>query len=891
MKPPGTILRAIAARLFDTNTMERLVDPAIADLQAECAEASRTGSPWRRRAIWVRGHAALFTMLVAHAPRRTAAGVSLDVRLALRLLVKHSVLTVVGTIALAFAIWSGIIAFEFHGQVLHPTLPLDGGERIVGVVLADRSTGRDTPATLHDFDAWRGALTSVEHLSAFRTRTVNLIVGSDAAEPVEIAEISPAAFGVARVPALLGRTLTTADQEAAAPAVVVIGHDVWQRRFATDGGIVGREIRLGNISHTIVGVMPEGFRFPISQSYWVPLRLSVVNAERGQSPVLQVLGNLVPGASLDTAQAELSILGAAAAARFPETHRHLSPAFVPYVRSVMNVPDDLTFVTPWLHVLIVLIAVLICGNVALLLFARVATRESEIALRAALGASRGRIIGQLFVEALVLAAIAGATAMATARIAWGWMFDVAVLVMFEDGPVPFWFHRSLSPATIGYAILLTLLAAAIAGLLPGYKATRGLGMRLKQATAGGGGLQLGGMWTILIVMQVAVMVVAPLFLNIIWREHGRAAHAIGAGFPSGQYLSATVEMDPDAAVDVSHGTFMARFARRSQELERKLEAEPGVIGVTRADTLPLMAQSPRWIGLDQGPAAPFTAQGAYRVSARHVAPDFFEVMDARLLSGRQFHSGDLSPAARNVIVNQSFVRLVLGGNNPIGRRLRYVDQDAGAQSGREQPWFEIVGVVEDVGIAPEEPDPKRAQIHHPVSPMNIYPVRMAVRTSGDPQLLAPRVREIATAIDPTLRLQTLMPLELALSSSFRFFRLIAWMIGGLTGVVLLISLTGIYTIFSFTASRRGREVGIRVALGAAPRHIVIALFRRPIAQIALGTVLGFVLALIMEEGVGVAEFGRAASYGSAIVAICVLATLGPVRRALGVRPIEALRAE
>ena len=225
-----------------------------------------------------------------------------------------------------------------------------------------------------------------------------------------------------------------------------------------------------------------------------------------------------------------------------------------------------------------------------------------------------------------------------------------------------------------YTVLLTLAAAAIAGLLPGLKVTRGIGTRLRQAGPGGGGLRFGGMWTALIVTQVAVMAIVPLFLFIIQGESANALSWTNTGFPGEQYLSATLAMDRDRLPGASRDTFTARFAAAAQELERRLEAEPDVTGVTLADRLPLMDHSTRRIDVDEGSAAPLNEPFNYRrVSSARVALDFFDVVDAPIISGRSFHSGDLRPGAPTVIVNQSFARLVLGDSNPIGRRLRYTD--------------------------------------------------------------------------------------------------------------------------------------------------------------------------------------------------------------------------
>ena len=908
MRPPGTLLRAVAVRLFAANTIDYVIDPAIADMQAEYEDASRRGLSWRKRWICLRGYLSFFAMIVAHGRAVRAMnggvtrlrGLSLDVRLALRLLVKHLGLTVVGTIAMAFAIWSGIVAFEFYTQIMRPALPLAGGDRIVGIVMVDTATRGERAPTLHDFVAWREALTSVPDLAAYRDRNWNLIVGDAAPEPVAVAEISAATFRVLRERPVLGRPLVEADEKPDAPWVVVIGHDVWQSRFASDPNVIGRELRLGNVPHTIVGVMPEGFRFPLAHGFWVPLRLDPVNYPRQQSPVLRVFGRLAPGATVETAQPELTVLGVTlarrslgeggAAAASPDTHKQLEPQVVPYIDSIFGgFSADSTSEVFSGNLLSVLLVFLVCGNVALLMFARAATRENEILLRTALGAGRGRIMGQLFVEALVLAMVAALVAVTFAQLAWHSLFAMVTENMF-DNRVPFWMHSSVSPRTLVYAALLTLVAAAIAGLLPGLKVTRGIGTRLRQSGPGGGGLRFGGIWTVLIVMQVAVMAIVPTPVIAIYGDAVKGARAAKAGLVPEQYLAATMAMDRGKVPGAADATFTDRFTAATQELERRLEAEPGVTGVTVASVLPLMDHPSRQIEVDEGRAAPADRTVGHRwVSSASVALDFFDVLDAPILSGRAFHSGDLLPGARTVIVNQSFAQVVLGGNNPIGRRLRYVSL---TQQNGNDPWYQVVGVVRDFGIDPEDRDPRRdsrrARVYHPLVPGGSYPVRMAVHTTGDPLLFASRLRSIARDVEPTLQISEIARFDQVAAAGARTMTLLFWAFLALAFVVVLLSLTGIYSVLSFTASQRTREVGIRVALGGRPGHVVAVLFRGPMTQIVLGILIGLVIADRISEGDMVRVI---AVYGCAVVAISALATLGPVRRALRIQPIDALRAE
>ena len=281
------------------------------------------------------------------------------------------------------------------------------------------------------------------------------------------------------------------------------------------------------------------------------------------------------------------------------------------------------------------------------------------------------------------------------------------------------------------------------------------------------------------------------------------------------------------------------------------------------------------------------------MSSASVALDFFDVLDTPILSGRAFHSGDLQPGARTVIVNQSFAQVVFGGSNPIGRRLRYSDlTQQNAAKSANQPWHQVVGVVRDLGIDPEDRDPRRdsrrARIYHPLVPGGSYPVRMAVHTMGDPLLFAPRLRSIARDVEPTLQISEIARFDQVAAAGARTMTLLFWLFLALAFVVVLLSLTGIYSVLSFTASQRTREVGIRVALGGRPRHVIAVLFRRPMMQIGLGILIGLVVADRLSEGDMVRVI---AVYGCVVVAVSALATLGPVRRALRIQPIDALRAE
>jgi putative ABC transport system permease protein len=837
----------------------------------------------------------------------------LDVKLGFRMLAKYPGLTVVGGLAMAFAIWAGAGCFEVVSQMVSPRLPLPDGERVVGIHNWDAAAGRPQYRALHDFVAWRTELESVEELGAFRTTQRNVITEDGAAEPVEFAEISASAFRVTRVRPLLGRALVEADEHPGAAPVVVIGHDVWQGRFGGDPEVVGRRLRVGGTPATVVGVMPPGYTFPINQSLWVPLRYDALSYRRGEGPAVRVFGRLAPGATLAGAQAELTTLGRRAAAAFPETHEHLRPRVMPFARSIFDFSGSEALFLRSTNVFLAMFLVLVCGNVALLTFARAATREGEIVVRSALGASRGRIVTQLFAEALVLGGVAAAVGLGAAGMGLRWLMGA---VEGEVGRrLPFWVRPDLSPETVLYALTLTILGAVVAGVVPGLKVTRGLQARLRQASAGAGGLRFGGVWTAVIVAQVAVTVAFPMTSWLVRRDAVQIRE-IRADFPAAEFLSARLDMDRDAAdatdardeMDAPAGrgdstaavAYRARFHAAYRELERRLAAEPGVVAVTFAEQFPRMYHPHRLIEVDAGGAAPLHPDWpAYRVSAAAVDADYFDVLGAPLRAGRGFHPGDLEPGARAVIVNQSFVEHVLGGRSPIGRRLRYVyaaltEADA-APDAPPGPWHEIVGVAPDLGTSTDQ-DPKVAAIYHPLAPGAVTPLHVGVRVRGDPAAFAPRLRAVASAVDPTLRLDRLVPMAELSDAELRalafWFRITVLV----SVIAVLLSLTGIYAVMSFTVSRRTREIGIRVALGSDRRRVVAAIFRRPLTQVGLGVGAGGILIAglaFMGTGGVVTARGVAllVAYAALMLGVCLLACVVPTRRALGVEPTEALRAD
>jgi len=833
----------------------------------------------------------------------------LDVKLGVRMLIQHPGLTLVGGLGVAVAVAIATSTFSIIHTLRNPALPLDEGGRVVAIQNWDASANNPERRILHDFVTWRDELKSVQPIGAFRIVWRNLIASGGQPELVRVAEMSPSGFRVARVPPLLGRYLVDGDEREAAPEVLVIGSEVWRTRFASDPAIVGRTLQLGHISYSIVGVMPEGFAFPVNDRFWIPLRAEPSRYQRRTGPDISVFGRLAAGATLESAQSELTRIAQQIAVALPKTHEHLRPLVSPYTYPFFDMEQPENAVA--LHVvqaLVILLLVVVSVNVAILVYARTATRQSEIAVRSALGASRGRIVAQLFVEALVLSTAAAAAGVALTAFALG---ELEAGLLRLSIQFPFWMIFRLSTGAVVYVLALAVLAAAIVGVVPALKATGpGVQTGLRIIGAGGSGMRLGRTWTVLIVAQVAFAVaLLPTALFHAW-DSIRAGIA-DPGPAAREFLTARVAIDraipPNAAIDTTERQRRERDRNRFAEMERRLKAEPEVADVTFALSVP--GEEPTvWIeaeGVRMPPASQSEASG-YAVRAgtfghearfNRVDVDFFDAFDVPILAGRAFNAGDAGPAADAIIVNRTFAERIVGDGEVLGRRIRYVGRsgDARPEHVEFERWYEIVGLVSDFPARPTDARVVDAKIYHPSIPGEIVPITLAMRVRGDaPATFAGRLREIAASVDANLQLRDVMSMDEALRKEQHLLRLLAAALALLTLSVVLLSAAGIYALMSFTVAQRRREIGIRAALGADPRRIVGAIFSRALGQLAIGAVLG-VTAAVFADGVSGGDLmeGNGAIVLPLVslfmVMVGLLAALGPARRGLRINPTEALR--
>jgi putative ABC transport system permease protein len=483
------------------------------------------------------------------------------------------------------------------------------------------------------------------------------------------------------------------------------------------------------------------------------------------------------------------------------------------------------------------------------------------------------------------------------------------------GRLPFWYDLHLSPATVLYSIGLTVLCAAIAGVGPALKVTQGLGTRLRQSTAGGG-LRFGGIWTAVIVTQIAFTVAFPAVTYLLNWE-ARRIRSVDVGFPAREYLAVRIETETEAAALSGADSGTARTAQRARfgatldALRQRVAAEPGVAGVTFVDHLPRLYHPQRLIELDDpsvaagpGGTALTIVKYAGEVNVATVDPNYFEVLDAPILAGRGFDAGDVAPDARAVIVDRGFVDQVLAGRNAIGRRVRFAAATGpdGRPLEEPHPWYEIVGVVKELGTGGVTQRGRASGFYLPAAPERAEPLQMLVRVQGDPLALSPRVRGIAATVDPDLRLAEFARLDEVADGMLWFIGLWLRVTVLLTAIALLLSLSGIYAVLSFTVARRTREIGVRVALGASRRRVVTEIFRRPLGQVALGVLAGGGLIMLGARALEGSEFPFDIAlslqhvvvilgYAVLMLGVCMLACVVPTRRALRVEPTEALRTD
>lgn len=609
-------------------------------------------------------------------------GLSLDLKLGFRMLINYPGLTIVGCLALSTAIAASAAYLEVMNDTISPALPGDFDQRIVRIRSWDVLKNELDPHPLSDFKTWREQLTSVEDLGAFTNIEPNFVTGIGQAEPLRGVALSATAFRLLPTRPLLGRTLTAEDERLSAPKVVVVGERVWRSRLGADSNVVGTIIRLGKVPHTVVGVMPESFGFPVNHVLWVPLKLDAMNVARGHGPTLGVFGRLASGATVEHAQAELAAIGVRAAREFPQTNANVRPRVSPFLEDLLASGSDMTETYVYYTGNLVFILFLcVCGaNVATLVFARTATRDAKLAVRMSLGASRGRIVAQLFCEALALTSVSAVIGLVATAVL---LKRVRIALEHAVGEqVPFWWNDNLSSRTLLYVVALALFGAIVVGVIPALKATgQHIGARLKGAASGNASLRFGKLWTGVIGSQVALTVLFLMAVALVGfsMQSGRFVRGTFS-FGSTELLTFSSQMDgaPDGASPADGGSnggahrFLEQYHTTSTLLSERLLSQPGIVSVTYASALPSEDQA--FVAIEVDGMSRFSTgdTARIRVQSAKVGTSFFETLRVPVIAGRAFAVGDTVTGHNVAIVDQRFAHRVLGDRNPVGLRFREI---------------------------------------------------------------------------------------------------------------------------------------------------------------------------------------------------------------------------
>ncbi|HKP30741.1 MAG TPA: ABC transporter permease, partial [Gemmatimonadales bacterium] len=751
----------------------------------------------------------------------------LDVKSAFRLLRKHPMLNLAAVFALAVGIPVGL-APSHVARALEAPLPGDTGNRLRAIRYWDPASSTVAPTWDGDFTFWARALRSFSSLGAFRTSTYNVAAGDEraaaAAAPVSTAQVSGSVFQMLEARPLLGRVLDAGDFADGAPDVVVIGHGLWSSRFGSDSGVLGRSIRVGRALHVVVGVMPDGFSFPTNEAIWIPLRPPAAGA---RIPV-QVLGRLADGVSVPQAQSELSSLGpppptSAVGGSDIQERERLVAEVVPFGLLYLGLPASGLAGTPefrYVQALMFALMLVAAGNVAMLVFARTATRLRELAIRTALGASRVRIVSQIFVETLLLAVIAAGVGVLAIDWAIG---HVNLAALAGESALPYWLSLGLTRETVLAALGFAAVSATVAGVIPSIAIT---GRAIAQNMRSEPRVRFGRLTAALVVADIAVSV-AAIGMAFAVTSHATDLQAANraTGIPASEYLAVELRLPEGGG---------SSLATDQRELVARLQREPGVRRVAVSDVLPRMEH--RSVPYELDANRPDDATLRWTRLAR-VDVDFMRALGTPILSGRDFVRTDVEAGSRVAIVNTAFVERALGGGDPIGRRVRL---PIPTQTG-EKAFYEIVGVVGPLGVNVVNPD-RGAAVYLPAAPGAINPLQLAVHAVVPPVSLTGRVRELAMAVDPGLVIGSVAVLSNVRPGDWYLVMGLAAGLIVLVGVLIALATSGLYAMLSLSVSERTREIGIRAAIGAPRRALLLTIMKRYVVLIGLGVAIGLPLA-------------------------------------------------
>ena len=808
-----------------------------------------------------------------------------DIRFGLRMLLKSPSVSIVATIALALGIGANTAIFNVVNAVLLRPLPFPESEALVAVYETnlDRGLQRGSHSYPNFMDV-RAQNTVFEHISSYHGSDF-IMTGRGEPARLEGYIVTADLFSLLGVKPELGRTfLPDEDKPTETGRVVVLSHSLFQNRFGSDPSIINQSITLDGVKFTVIGVMPRDFEFPI-QNNPVELWTTIAGDASGKEPItdqrgahfLQVIARLKKGVSKEQAQAELTTIASRLEQQYPDTNTRRTLQLEPALNALVG------DIRPALLILLGAVACVLliaCANVANLLLARATSRHKEMAIRSALGASRIRVIRQLLTESVLLSIVGGSVGLLLAV----WWSDLLVALGKED--IPRAVHVGMDWRVLGFTLGVSLLTGLIFGLAPAFHSSKTeLVESLKEGGRGTSeGARRNHVRNVLVVTELAIAVVllvgAGLLIQSLWRLRN-----VSSGLQPDNVLTFNVTLP-----EIKYNT--DKQAQFFIDLKQRLEATPGV--QSASSILPLPLSNDRFV-------ISFEIEGRPMAPKDHPSADYFatgvgyfKTMGIPIVKGRDFDDRDKHGSTPVVIVSETFARQIFPNDDPIGKRIK---PGIGTYEDENTPWREIVGVVGDIRNRSLNTEPKKAY-YIPQTQVPFNQLVAVVKTTGEPHGLISAVTKQVAAMDPDIPLFAVKSMPEYLSASVAAPRFSTTLLTIFAAVALVLTVVGLYGVMSYSVAQRTNEIGIRLALGAQSRDVLLMIVKQGGTLILLGLVIGLAGAYALTRLIASLLFGVTAkdpiTFGAVAVLLAIVALLAcyvPALRATKVDPMDALRCE
>jgi putative ABC transport system permease protein len=801
-----------------------------------------------------------------------------DVRYALRTLRFNPGFALVAAICLALAIGVNTMIFSVVNGVLVQPLPFVDPDRLVFLNESHPPSGiRRSGVSYANLLDWRERSRSLGSVAGIQLRSLAVADRGDA-ERYDGAAVSWNLFTTLGVAPVLGRDFVASDDRPGAEPVVLLSDEVWRVRYAGDRSLVGRPVLVNGRPHTVIGVMPPDFEFPLFQKLWVPLAPLVYGDARGARG-LMVVGRLAPGTSLDTAREELAAVAAGLAREYPTTNDR----WTALVRSIRDdfVPDEVRLVILTMMGAVTLVLVIACANVANLMLARAAARRREIAVRAAIGGGRLRIARQLVTEAVLLALVA-----APPGVALAYAGNLLVRRAIPPDDIPYLIQWGIDTRVLLYTLAIAVGTGIVFGLAPALQTARlDLVGTLKEGGRGvGGSGPRARVRGALVVCEIALSLILLVGAALFVRSFLNMRRA-DVGFDPAPLMTLRMYLTGDA-----YAAEDAR-ARRVADIVERLETLPGVTAAFASNLVPLDGGGGGARLLIDGRAFPAGEEPFFGFTA--VTPHFLRTLGVALARGRDFTDAEGRSQQAVAIINETMASRFWAGEDPVGRQFRLKDAQAAEA-------FTIIGVVPDIRHDEVEPDDEafpQAYVPYPYAPTPNTGVTIRV-ASGDPTAITPAVRDAIRRIDAGLPLFAVRSMDEVRRLGSWQFGLFGWMFSAFGVVALMLAVTGVYGLLAYSVSQRTQEIGVRVALGAARRDVVGLIVGQGLRLAAAGVAIGLVGSFATTRVIGSLLYNITptdpltfAGASLFLAALAAVASYLPTRRAMAVDPLIALRSE